>query len=301
MPAPVALFAYNRQTHLQYTVEALKNNLLAADTDVFIFSDAAKKPEVESEIGLVRNYLKSITGFKSVTIVERDKNWGLANSIIDGVTRLCQEFGHVIVLEDDIVTSPYFLKYMNDALDLYEHEEQVISVHGYMYPVLEKMPETFFLRGADCWGWATWERGWKLFEPDGAKLLCEIKARNISREFNYDGKYDLTGMLLSQVQGRIDSWAVRWYASAFLKNRLTLYPGKSLVLNIGNDSSGTHCGTTEVFSGNVVDRPLIVGGVAIEESLEGRSAVASYFHANRNSLVQRVKNRIERLWRQWGK
>ena len=154
------------------------------------------------------------------------------------------------------------------------------------------MPETFFLRGADCWGWATWKRGWDLFEPDGEKLLAGINAQNIRKEFNYDGSYDLVGMLYSQIKGKIDSWAIRWYASAFVKNKLTLYPGESLVLNIGNDGSGTHCGTTEMFTSRLTKYELKLVKIAVFESSEARSAVVDYFHSNRITFLQRLKRKV---------
>ncbi len=189
--APIALFVYNRPWHIQQTVEALQKNDLAEDSDLFIFSDAPKKKEAVAAVQEVREYIKTVGGFKSVSIIERDINFGLANSIIDGVTRMCNEYGRVIVLEDDLVTSPYFLCYMNDALDLYEHEESVISIHGYIYPVAEKLPETFFLRGADCWGWATWKRGWELFEQDGRRLLEELCRQKLTDRFDFDNSYPI--------------------------------------------------------------------------------------------------------------
>jgi hypothetical protein len=303
MYAPITLFVYNRPAHTRQTVEALLKNELAGESDLIIFSDAPKKPEAAEAVREVREYIRTVTGFRSVSIVEREKNLGLANSIIDGVTSVVNERGRIIVLEDDLVTSPYFLRFMNDALDLYEREESVISIHGYIYPVAEKLPETFFLRGADCWGWATWKRGWELFEPDGEKLLASLKIEHLEREFNFGGSYDYLGMLVSQVKGENDSWAIRWYASAFLKNKLTLYPGRSLVLNIGNDSSGTHCGATEIFSGDTIARPVAVGGIPIVANLEARSAVAKYFAAHKDSLLRQAMQRIGNVgkrWLQWG-
>jgi hypothetical protein len=302
--APIALFVYNRPAHTRQTVEALLKNELAGESDLFIFSDAPKKPEAVAAVQEVREYIKTVGGFKSVSIVERDENLGLANSIIDGVTSVVNERGRIIVLEDDLVTSPYFLRFMNDALDMYEREESVISIHGYMYPVMDKLPETFFLRGADCWGWATWKRGWELFEPDGGKLLASLKSQHLEREFNFGGSYDYLEMLDSQVKGENDSWAIRWYASAFLKNKLTLYPGRSLVLNIGNDSSGTHCGATDIFSGDIIARPVAVGGIPIVASLEARSAVAKYFAAHRDSaqrdsLLRRALQSVGNAGKRW--
>jgi hypothetical protein len=301
--APIALFVYNRPWHTRQTVEALQKNELAEDSDLFIFSDAPKKPEAAAAVQEVRDYISHISGFKSIKIIEREENMGLANSIINGVTKVCGEYDRVIVLEDDLVTTPYFLRFMNDALDLYEHEESIISIHGYMYPVMENLPETFFLRGADCWGWATWKRGWGLFEPDGGKLLASLKSQHLEREFNFGGSYDYLGMLDSQVKGENDSWAIRWYASAFLKNKLTLYPGRSLVLNIGNDNSGTHCGATEIFSGDIIARPVAVGGIPIVARLEARSAVAKYFAAHKDSLLRQAMQRIGNVgkrWLRWG-
>lgn len=166
MNAPIALFVYNRLNHTQRTITALQQNSLAQESELYIFSDGPKDEAGVEKVETIRKYLKTISGFKSVHIKERPENWGLAKSIIEGATEIVGQFGKIIVLEDDIVTSPHFLKYLNEALDLYQNEEKVISVHGYIYPVKQVLPETFFLRGADCWGWATWQRGWRLFQPD---------------------------------------------------------------------------------------------------------------------------------------
>ena len=175
--APIALFVYNRPKHTASTVESLQKNVLANESDLFIFSDGPNRPSQYGMVNSVREYISDITGFKSVVIVERDRNKGLANSIIDGVSRLCKEFGQVIVLEDDLVTSPHFLSYMNEALNIYRHNDTVISIHGYVYPFKSKLPETFFLRGADCWGWATWDRGWNLFEQAGISYFMNLKRK----------------------------------------------------------------------------------------------------------------------------
>ena len=227
--APIALFVYNRLLHVQNTVEALQRNKFASESDLYIFSDGPSG-EVEIENVLkVREYLKTIIGFKSVAIIEREENLGLARSIISGVTEIVDKYDRIIVLEDDLITSPFFLKFMNEALEFYKDEINVISIHGYLYPVKAQLPRTFFLRGADCWGWATWKRGWNLFEPDGKKLLYELKARKLKKQFDNNGAYPYTKMLEKQVKGKNNSWAIRWHASAFLKGKLTLYPGNSLI------------------------------------------------------------------------
>ena len=175
MTAPIALFVYARPGHARRTVEALLNNSEASSSDLIVFSDAARTPDKEESVRLVREYISGIKGFRSLTVHHRPQNFGLAKSIIEGVTQVLADRERVIVLEDDLETSPYFLRYMNEALDRFAEEERVISVHGYVYPTEKTLPEAFFLRGADCWGWATWRRGWAQFNPDGQFLLDELR------------------------------------------------------------------------------------------------------------------------------
>jgi len=293
--APIALFVYNRPEHTALTVQALQRNVYAQESDLFIFSDAAKHAEHAQQVAEVRSYLRTINGFQSVTIVEREKNFGLAGSIINGVTSLIERFGHVIVVEDDLITSPYFLQYMNEALAKYEHEEKVISIHGYSYPTRLPLPETFFLRGADCWGWATWKRGWKLFEPDSRTLLAELKRRNLTYQFDFDGAYHYTRMLKEQIAGRVDSWAVRWHASAFLAEKLTLFPGRSQVNNIGGDERATHTKSLAEFQRAVAQTPIVLNDIPIEESTFARQQYVEFFRAYKGSLIQRVVNKIKSL------
>src|SRR3972149_7058471 len=183
--APIALFVYKRLWHTQQTIESLSKNILASESELFIFSDAPKSIEDETNVKNVRAFIRNVKGFKNVTITERGKNLGLANSIIDGVTTVINRFGKIIVLEDDMLLSKYFLQFMNDGLNVYEKEDDVISIHGYIYPVKVKLPETFFLRGADCWGWATWKRSWVYFEANSYRLLNEIKTRKLEFEFDF--------------------------------------------------------------------------------------------------------------------
>ena len=178
--APTALFVYNRLEHTKRVIEALQKNVLASESDLIIFSDGPKHEKDVKKIDEVRKYLKTIDGFKSIEIFEKENNLGLSNSIISGVTEVVNRYGKIIVLEDDLVVSPYFLEFMNNALVKYENEEKVISIHGYIYPIKNKLPETFFIKGADCWGWATWKRGWDLFEPNGQKLLDELLNKNLT-------------------------------------------------------------------------------------------------------------------------
>jgi hypothetical protein len=293
--APIALFVYNRAWHTRHTVEALQKNDFAKESDLYIFSDAAKSAEAALAVEEVRAYVRHVGGFKSISIVERQKNLGLANSIIDGVTKVTSEHGRVIVLEDDMVTSQHFLTYMNDALNRYAEDERVISIHGYIYPVKVPLPEAFFLPGADCWGWATWRRGWALFNSNGQYLLDELRRRKMLRAFDFNDSYAYSTMLENQIKGTNDSWAVRWYASAFLAGKLTLYPGRSLVNNIGNDDSGTHCEATSNFDAELSKTPIDLNTIKVGPSQYGRQAFAAFFRSSKAGLLQRFLNRANAL------
>jgi hypothetical protein len=241
--APIVLFVYNRPWHTEQTLNALAANYLAKESVLFIYSDGPKDhapAEVLENIKKTRDIIKKQKWCREVFIIESELNKGLANSVIQGVTEIVDKYGKIIVLEDDLVTHPFFLTYMNENLDIYQDDESVISLHGYIYPVKKKIKSPFFLKGADCWGWATWKRGWDLFEYDSKLLLEKLLKRKLTNEFNFNDSYNFTALLESQIRGEVDSWAIRWYASAFLLDKLTLYPPVSLITNIGFDGSGTH-------------------------------------------------------------
>ena len=290
--APVCLFAYSRVEHTRRTVEALLANDEAKETDLIIFSDGAKGVNDSLAVSHVRDYLGRIQGFRSIKIYFSKVNLGLANSIIDGVGKVLESFDRVIVLEDDMVTSPYFLKYMNEALCRFGDDERIISIHGYVYPVKDRLPNAFFLRGSDCWGWATWSRGWKLFNSDGKELLESLKSRGLLREFDFDGTYPYSKMLKEQINGKNDSWAIRWYASAFLADKFTLYPGVSLIHNIGNDASGTHCINTEGYDTRLALAPINLNNLVVEPSIEGRNSFISFFRSSKLTVLSAVKSKI---------
>lgn len=294
--APITLFVYNRLTHTRQTIEALQKNTLANQSDLIIFSDASKLEAQDEAVQEVREYIHQIDGFKSIKIVERPVNLGLANSIIDGVSSVVNQHGRVIVLEDDLVTNSCFLQYMNEALNVYKKNESVASIHGYVYPI-DNLPETFFLKGADCWGWATWKDKWAMFELDGAKLLGELKRKNLINRFDFNGAYSYSKMLADQIADKNNSWAVRWYASAFLNNKYTLYPGKSLVLNIGNDGSGTHCGETSAFSSQLNNKAIEVNMIPVEDNQQAVLAIEHYFRKQKVGFIARFLQLVAKAYR----
>ena len=282
--APIVLFVYNRPYHTRRTLEALSRNELAIESDLFIFADGAKENATSEQLHQIeetRKVIKEKQWCKNVEIIESTKNKGLANSIIDGVTKIVNQYGKIIVLEDDLLTGKYFLNYMNDALDKYENEDRVISIHGFMYEHSENLQETFFIKGADCWGWATWKRGWDLFNPDGNELLKRIKKQKLGKQFDLDGVYDYVKMLKNQIKGKNDSWAIRWHASAFLADKLTLYPSKSLVVNFGFDGSGTHCSELQMkFNEDYENTKIKIDKILIEENQNARNVLKKELRAD---------------------
>ena len=240
--APIAMFVYNRLEHTRNAIEKLSKNHLADKSDLFIFSDGPKNEIDADQITRVREYIKNIKGFYSVTIVAQDRNIGLANSVMSGVNYLCEKFGRVIVVEDDLETSTGFLSFMNDALSKFEDDDRVLSISGYMYPLPIKLTsDAIFLEAPHSWGWATWKNRWKLYSTDGKRLMNELQSKRMLREFNYNGPHNYQRMLTKQISGLNDSWYIRWYAVSILSGKMSVYPIRSLVRNFGLDGTGVHC------------------------------------------------------------
>ena len=294
MPAPVLLFVYNRPDHVKRTVEALQHNTLAAQSNLYVYSDGARDESQQAAVNEVRQFVRTITGFKSVTIIERPKNWVLARSIIDGVSIRVNEAGKVIVLEDDLITAPYFLQFMNDALDLYENEPRVGHIQGCDFTQDPSLPDTFLIKWTGSWGWGTWKRAWKYFNSDGRALLDELERRNLTYTFDFNGKYGYTRMLRRQIEGKNNSWAIRWNASLFLNDMLSLNVGKSLVQNEGFDGSGTNCGGGGLYASTLYMKRLPVERIEpIEENIQARMAYVRYY-ARTNSFMAKAIRRIKR-------
>lgn len=292
--APILLFVYNRPLHVKKSIESLLANELARDSELYIFSDAAKDETAQTDVDEVRKIVHSIDGFKQIHFVEREKNWGLARNIIDGVTRLVNEYGRVIVLEDDLIVAPYFLKFMNDALETYQDEEKVGHIQACDFTKDPSLPDTFLIKWTGSWGWATWKRAWKHFNPNGQELLDELVKRNLTHRFDFNGKYGFTRMLRKQIEGKNNSWAIRWNASLFLADILSLNVGKSLIQNEGFDGSGTNCGSGNLYDSNLWMKPLPVVKISpIVENEEARKAFSRYY-ARTNSFFAKAIRRIKR-------
>ncbi|MBQ2361237.1 MAG: glycosyltransferase [Prevotella sp.] len=292
--APILLFVYNRPLHVRRSIESLLANELAKDSELYIFSDAAKDEMAQPNVNEVRQFIHSIKGFKEIHYVERTENWGLARNIIDGVTTLVNQYGRVIVLEDDLIVAPYFLQFMNDALETYKDEENVCHIQACDFTKDPILPDTFLIKWTGSWGWATWKRAWKLFNPNGQELLDELIRRKLTYRFDFNGKYGYTRMLRNQIKGKNNSWAIRWNASLFLADKLSLNVGKSLIQNEGFDGSGTNCGSGNLYDSDLWTKPLPVVKIQpIVENEAARQAFSNYY-ARTNSFFAKAIRRIKR-------
>jgi hypothetical protein len=278
--APIALFTYNRLDFIKILVDSLKKNSLSKKSLIYIFSDSWKDLEDKKNVLEVRNFIKNISGFKKIIIISRKKNYGLAKNIISGVNFVFKKNKKIIVLEDDLELSKYFLNYLNDGLNIYEKEKKVASIHGWSFPTFQKsnLPNYFFIRGADCWGWGTWKRAWKKINLNGKKILMDINRRKLEYCFNFNNTYDYLKMLKDQIKKKNNSWAIRWYGSMFLENMLTLYPKISFVKNIGTNK-GINSNYDFLNLGNTIlaDKYKKLTKIKIEETYAGRKKIEKFF------------------------
>lgn len=248
MSVPVVAFVYSRPLHTKRMLDSLCANHGFSGKSVHIFCDGPRSltsahKAYDSILVGVRDTRKIVSDFSAAHgahVYESPTNRGLAASVIGGVNQVLQSSESLIVLEDDLVLHPCFLRYMNAALSLYGANCKVGSIHGYTVAA-QGLPHAYFLRGGDCWGWATWRRAWQLFEPNGKVLLSGLRRGRLCHSFDLNGAFPFTRMLKQQISGCVDSWAIRWHSSLFLAGLHTLYPGRSLVANVGLDGTGAHC------------------------------------------------------------
>lgn len=281
MIAPVVLFVYNRADHTKATLEALARNTLAPQSDLIIFSDAPKNEAAAAAVDAVRALLDDVTGFASVRVVRRKRNMGLARSIISGVTEVVKQYGTVIVLEDDLVTSRFFLQYMNDALGHYADDPKAFSIGGYQFPDRTMtIPaayryDTYTSYRCCSWGWATWKDRWEKIDWDMSYFDTFMADREAQARFDRGGP-DMTQMLIHQRQGRIDSWAIRFCHAHFFYDTRCIYPVKSLVNNIGLDNSGVHCGVDPRRQHDALDETFIPRAFCPADKIVPEIAAAFY-------------------------
>jgi hypothetical protein len=292
--SPIVLFVYNRPEHTKRTIESLLKNPLAEKSTLYIFSDGPKSDSDEKSVCAVRNYIQALKGFNKIEIIERDKNLGLANSVIIGVDEIFRNYYKVIVMEDDMLSSPYFLKFMNDLLIMFENNRSIYSVTGYTFPI--KIPDDYthplyLAPRASSWGWGTWKDRWEKVDWEMSDYRSFIKDKATIREFNKGGD-DLTRMLTNSISGKIDSWAVKWCYAHFKNKAYCVYPVTSRIKNIGADRSGVHTNRTKKF-----DVELELNDINLSEinDLQPDDTVLlnfrKFFKKNvLSSLIQRINN-----------
>jgi FkbM family methyltransferase len=250
MYAPIILFVYNRPDHVAKTLEALSQNHLISESELYVYCDGPKEdnPAVNKKIAEVRALVRQIDWVKKLHIVEHESNKGLADNIMEGVTTVVNLYGSVIVLEDDIITSTGFLTYMNDALNCYETDQRVMHISGFFPRVNTKLPETFFYNVTTCWGWATWKRAWDKIEANPS-VLCQQLHQVGYDEYLYNGAQSnlLYQQLIANRSGTLKTWAVRWHTSVYINNGFCLHPYQSLTENIGHDFSGENSGSDNPY------------------------------------------------------
>jgi hypothetical protein len=295
--SPIIIFVYNRLHHLNTLFNSLQKNDLFKKSKVIVFSDGAKNEIDKDKIDKVRELLKKRLIPQNSEIIENNVNFGLSRNVIEGLNKIFQIYDRAIILEDDLELSPFFLNYMNDALNLYATSENVASISGYMYPIEPKKFSNnyFFLKLIESWGWGTWKRAWNIFENDSLQLKKKIDEKQLANEFNFESGISYYKMLTDNINGLNDSWAVRWYASIFLKNMNTLFPSKSFVKNIGIDNSGQHCSYTTVYDTLVNFDYKKLEKNHILESLSDRLVIQSFFRKIKykrylDNVINKIKN-----------
>ena len=294
MLAPVVLFVYNRPEHTQRLLETLERNQQVEASELYIFSDAERGIKEADSVAEVRRKLEEYvpkSGFKKVHIEYAEKNRGLAASVISGVTKVIEEYGRAIVLEDDLLVSKDFLQYMNEALDFYCNEKDIWSISGYSFPmkVLRKYSHDIFYSYRGCsWGWATWKDRWETTDWNVSKYTDLLNDQKLQKKFNRGGN-DLTVMLKNQMEGKLDSWAIRWCFSQSLAGKYTIYPKYSRVINEGCDGSGTHSGISNEYSTKFEDSII---ACKFERLSIDRRIAREFKHKYSDTILKKIKRRI---------
>jgi len=299
--APIVLFTYNRLFHTQKTVEALRQCELAQESDLIIFSDGGRNTDDIKKVEKVREFLKEISGFKSISIVERTKNLGLAKSIATGLSDIFSKYYTAIILEDDIVVHPQFLEFINQALEIYKNNKQVFSITGYSHlkPQNNLNNKAYFLKIPSTWGWATWANRWELFSENtaGSEILDNPKQKKL---FDFDNSYPYHKMFLKRKKNLIQSWGILWYWSMFKHNGLNLYPTQTLVDHIGWDGTGENGRDYKIPVDKIQNEYYnFIFPEIIEEQIQDRKKVAKKLRYRKLNLLSKfILNKIKNIgWR----
>jgi hypothetical protein len=300
--APIVLFVYNRPEHTRQTLEALSANHLAKESKLYVFCDAPRDLSAAESAAVqqTRKVVESKAWCGDVSIRYRTENVGLAENIVSGLNEVLELHDRVIVLEDDIVTSKGFLKYMNESLVLYEKSKEVMHISAYMYPVSNRILNgTIFLKILSCWGWGTWKRAWCNYSNDLNYFLGQLQDKSTIQRFNIKGHATFYDQLLLNYNGKIRTWAVRWYASWYFQGGYSLFPKTTLVVNIGHDGSGQNSATSNAYCPNYVAEFIEVEPVKLKENKYYLKKIDSFYarvYHRKKSMIKRVYARLKKIF-----
>lgn len=291
--SPVVLFTYNRPEETRKTIKALQSNFLATKSDLFVFSDGPKDACDNEKVTAVRECLKGLNGFKNVKITNYEENNGLANSVINGVSEIIEQYGKIIVLEDDLVTSPNFLDFMNQALNFYAASPKIFSISGYTLdlPGLAEHNQDFYLgKRASSWGWGTWVDKWQ--NVDWEVSDYDEFRRNFKKRIDFFSiGSDMPSMLKNQMTGKIDSWAIRWCYHQFKYDLKTIFAAKSKIHHIGTSEEATHAAGATRY-----DTPLDTEGARkfkfVENPIENKRLIQEF--RSKFSIMVRARAKLKK-------
>lgn len=249
MLAPVCLFVWKRYDHLVRTLSALKSNYLARETELYVCSNAAISEEEKDSVEKIRSYVSAFEGMKKTTLICNEINKGISENLIKNVTKILKIYGKIIVLEDDMITSPNFLDFMNQALNFYQGFDNIQQIAGYCIPFdIKSTYDTYFIPRSCSWSWATWKDKWDRINwtPDKSQLLSVDWKRFCS------AGEDMKVMLKALANGTLNTWDITSDYSIYMNHMLTVFPTKSFIFNIGMDGTGEHCPKTDRYNSELV-------------------------------------------------
>ena len=294
--APIILFVYNRPIHTKKTIECLKKNDLANISELIIYSDMYKNYKDKKDVIKVRKLIKSISGFKKVSIIERKENYGLAKNIINGVTEVLDINASAVILEDDIETGKYFLRFMNEALNRYKSNSNIWHISGWNYPInikdiKEDYKDAFLWKVMNCWVWATWSNKWSKFEKNPSELILNWNKDKI-KKFNLDGNYNFWEQVENNFKGISDTWAIFWMITIFENNGYCMNPVKSYVYNSGNDNSGENANKTKNYN-SIINDKMIKSWPSIDDNFKNIISAVIKDNFKKNNQIINIFNFIK--------
>ena len=293
---PLLIFAYNRPDHLKRCLSAVISMKNLENFQIHLMLDGPKNESDRKKVLETRLVIEDFCKRQDSKAEYSLENKGLSSSIIGGVSNLFENHERLVVLEDDLIPSRYFLEYMGEGLDKFAHDKRVASIHGYLPKLKSKPNAPYFRRGADCWGWGTWRDRWESVEWNSNELINQLNFRKLNRKFNLDDSYCFSCMLQRQARGEIDSWAIRWHASMFLQNRLTLYPDRSLIENVGFDGTGSHGGRNAFYATQLSESKVTIPSLDVVESSRDIRNLRRYYRKTFNSgYIRRIVSKSLRL------